>query len=151
MLNYSLHHLADSLAAPLPVSTVTSALAVLLPTIDHLSALEGGSPLAFEATIKLAGNTNSHLNGQEDDADRKHVAKFYTMLDKQMLAIVRVRLNLDPEWDVAHDMVRLEKTATFLRSEIALDKYFEDARKAMEEDVRVHAGEAAAAFSDDSR
>lgn len=130
MLNYDLHRLADSLPSPIPMSTVTSTLATLLPSIAHLSTLSQGAPLAFELLIKLAGNLNSHNTGEESEADARTIAEFYTRLDESMVDVIRRRLEQsnageeNPEWKITRDVKRLENTGDFLRKEMNLGNYF---------------------------
>lgn len=130
MLNYDLHRLTDSLAAPLPTSTLTWTLSTLLPSTTHLASLPAGPPLAFELLIKLAGNLNSHTTGEESLVDNKSIADFYTKLDTDMVDVIRRRLEHNtngeesPEWVIGRDVKRLEKTGTFLRSEMGLENYF---------------------------
>jgi len=149
MLNYDLHRLADSLPSPIPMSTVTSTLATLLPSIAHLSTLSQGAPLAFELLIKLAGNLNSHNTGktlsfslslpctitnmpegEESESDSRTIAEFYTRLDESMVDVIRRRLEQsnageeNPEWKITRDVKRLENTGDFLRKEMNLGNYF---------------------------
>ncbi|CAF9914972.1 MAG: hypothetical protein GOMPHAMPRED_008344 [Gomphillus americanus] len=128
MINFSLHHLADSLPNPIPASTVTDTLSTLLPKISYLSTLPTGPAFAFESLIKLAGNLNSHNSGEETDRDHNTIAEFYTALDDAMEMVVRKRLAAvaegDEHWEVAKDVRRLEKTATFLRKEMNVRNYF---------------------------
>jgi hypothetical protein len=130
MLNYDLHRLADSLPTPIAMSTVTTTLATLLPSITHLSTLSQGAPLAFELLIKLAGNLNSHNTGEESEADARTVAEFYTRLDESMVDVIRRRIEQgnageeSPEWKITRDVKRLESTGEFLRKEMGLNNYF---------------------------
>lgn len=130
MLNYDLHRLADSLPTPIPMSTVTITLATLVPSIAHLSTLSQGAPQAFELLVKLAGNLNSHITGEEDEADAKTIAEFYTLLDQSMVDIIRQRLEQSnagqesPEWMIPRDVKRLEKTGDLLGREMGLRNYF---------------------------
>lgn len=130
MLNYDLHRLADSLPSPIPMSTVTSTLSTLLPSIAHLSTLSQGAPLAFELLIKLAGNLNSHNTGDETENDARIISEFYTRLDESMVDVIRRRLEQsnageeNPEWKITRDVKRLENTGDFLRKEMNLGNYF---------------------------
>ena len=129
-LNNDLHHLQDSVTAHLPTSTFSSALLTLLPSIENLSTLPNGPPLAFEHILKLAGNLNSHGgdDGWNNDADASSRAEFYHRLDECMVDVVRHRLNHgseeDPAWMIARDVKRLEKNGAVLRSKIGLQAYF---------------------------
>lgn len=152
MLNYSLHHLADSLASPLPASTVASSLSTLLPTIAHLSTLPSGSAFAFESLIKLAGNANSHVTGEESEADRRNVTNLYASLDERMVEVVQQRIEGGEEWDLSRDMARLEKTGAYLKKEIGLENYFKDALDAMRREGKWDgAVEGVTRYSDESR
>jgi len=146
MLNYSLHHLADSAPEPLPASTVTSTLTTLLPPVEHLASLPSGGPaFAFEALIKLAGNLNSHSTGEETDADRANVADFYDRLDDAMVDVVGRRIQGDgsgERWNVEKDVNRLEKTGGFLRKEMAVRNYFLRSLEVMKTDAGRHGGHA---------
>ena len=130
MLNYDLHRLADSLPSPIPMSTVTITLSTLVPGVSHLSTLSQGAPQAFELLIKLAGNLNSHITGEENEADSKTIADFYTLLDQSMVDIIRRRLEQSnageesPEWMIPRDVKRLEKTGDLLGREMGLRNYF---------------------------
>ncbi|MCJ1307219.1 hypothetical protein MMC25_000865 [Agyrium rufum] len=147
MLNFDLHRLADSLPSPLPTFTIAETLSALLPSIMQLASLPHGPPLAFELLIKLGGNINSHNTGEESDADMKHIADFYTQLDEKMVDVIRKRIeNMhnsntngmnggggqqdgsspsgDGDWVISKDVRRLEKTGTFLRTEMGLQNYF---------------------------
>ncbi|MCJ1285309.1 hypothetical protein MMC26_004649 [Xylographa opegraphella] len=130
MLNYDLHRLADSLPSPIPMSTVTITLSTLVPPIAHLSTLSQGAPQAFELLIKLAGNLNSHITGEENESDSKTIAEFYTLLDQSMVDIIRQRLEQSnagqesPEWMIPRDVKRIEKTGDLLGREMGLRNYF---------------------------
>ena len=130
VLNHDLHRLQDSLSSHLPTATFATTLAQLIPSIEDLSQLPGGPPLAFELIIKLGGNLNSHGGdeGWNNEADASSRAEFYTRLDDSMLDVVRARLapngREDPPWSVARDVKRLEKTGQFLRSKLGLQSYF---------------------------
>ena len=130
MLNFDLHRLADSLPSRLPTSTIGQTLSTLLPSITHLSTLAQGAPQAFELLIKLGGNINSHNTGEESEADVKSTADFYTRLDETMVDVIRRRIEQgnageeSPEWQISRDVKRLEKTGTFLRTEMGLQNYF---------------------------
>ncbi|MCJ1238651.1 hypothetical protein MMC14_006642 [Varicellaria rhodocarpa] len=130
MLNFDLHRLADSLPSRLPTSTIAQTLSTLLPSISHLSTLSQGALLAFELLIKLGGNINSHNTGEENEADIKSTADFYTRLDESMVDVIRRRIEQgsageeSPEWQIGKDVKRLEKTGVFLRSEMGLQNYF---------------------------
>lgn len=130
VLNHDLHRLQDSLSSHLPTATFATTLAQLIPSIEDLSQLPGGPPLAFELIIKLGGNLNSHGGdeGWNNEADASSRADFYTRLDDTMLDVVRARLapnsREDPPWSVVRDVKRLEKTGQFLRSKLGLQSYF---------------------------
>ncbi|MCJ1405207.1 hypothetical protein MMC11_008433 [Xylographa trunciseda] len=130
MLNYDLHRLADSLPSPIPMSTVTITLSTLVPPIAHLSTLSQGASQAFELLIKLAGNLNSHITGEENESDSKTIAEFYTLLDQSMVDIIRQRLEQSnagqesPEWVIPRDVKRIEKTGDLLGREMGLRNYF---------------------------
>lgn len=130
VLNHDLHRLQDSLSSHLPTATFASTLAQLIPSIEELSSLPGGPPLAFELVIKLGGNLNSHGgdDGWNNDADARSRADFYTRLDECMLDVVHQRLQPgsreDPPWMVSRDVKRLEKTGAFLKSKLGLQAYF---------------------------
>lgn len=138
MLNYNLHQLGDVLPTPPPASTITSALAALLPTIQQLAALPGGPAGAFEALIKLAGNLNSHGTGDESDADRSAIASFYADLDDAMVRVVGLRAAAATEgiedWDISRDLERLQRTGAFLKKEMGVRNYFVRAQEAMRGD-----------------
>lgn len=157
MLNFSLHHLADALPTPVPASTVTNTLAALLPKISYLSTLPAGSPFAFEALIKLAGNLNSHHSGEETDVDRASIAEFYTDLDDIMANVVGKRLmgisDGEEDWDVGRDVRRLEKTAAFLKKEMGVRNYFLRSLDVMRGESRDGAGnaEGTTRYSEESR
>ena len=140
MLNYSLHHLADSLPTTLPASTVTSTLATLLPKISYLSTLPAGPPSAFESIIKLAGNLNSHNTGEETEADKANIAQFYSDIDDVMVGIVGKRVVAvsegEEEWDSIRDVKRLEKTGQFLKKEMGVRNYFLKSLEAMKGEGR---------------
>ena len=129
-LNNDLHHLQDSVTAHLPTSTFASTLLTLLPSVETLSMLPSGPPLAFEHILKLAGNLNSHGgdDGWNNDADASSRAEFYNRLDDCMVEVVRQRLNHgsdeDPAWMIGRDVKRLEKNGAVLRSKIGLQAYF---------------------------
>ncbi|KAI4152114.1 MAG: hypothetical protein LQ340_003099 [Diploschistes diacapsis] len=135
MINFSLHHLADSLPTPIPASTVTATLATLLPKITYLSTLPTGPAFAFESLIKLAGNLNSHNSGEETEVDRSTIADFYTDLDDAMVGVVGKRVVAVAEgedaWEVTRDIRRLEKTAVFLQKEMGVRNYFLRSRETM--------------------
>ncbi|MCJ1344213.1 hypothetical protein MMC31_002416, partial [Peltigera leucophlebia] len=126
VLNHDLHRLQDSLSSHLPTSTFATTLETLLPSIESLSALSSGPPLAFELIIKLGGNLNSHGGdeGWNNEADRASRAAFYARLDEVMVDIIRQRLEMkgaeDPSWAVFKDVKRLEKTGNFLKQKIGL-------------------------------
>lgn len=130
VLNHDLHRLQDSLSSHLPTATFATTLAQLIPSIEDLSTLPGGAPLAFELIIKLGGNLNSHGGdeGWNNDADASSRADFYARLDDCMLDVVKTRLapgsREDPPWVVSRDIKRLEKTGAFLRSKLGLQQYF---------------------------
>lgn len=130
VLNHDLHRLQDSLSSHLPTATFATTLAQLIPSIEDLSTLPGGPPLAFELIIKLGGNLNSHGGdeGWNNDADASSRADFYARLDECMLDVVKMRLapgsREDPPWVVSRDIKRLEKTGAFLRSKLGLQQYF---------------------------
>ena len=128
MINFSLHHLADSLPNPIPASTVTDTLSTLLPKISYLSTLPTGPAFAFESLIKLAGNLNSHNSGEETEEDRNKIAQFYGDLDDTMENVVRKRIVAvaegEEQWEVAKDIRRLEKTSAFLKKEMGVRNYF---------------------------
>lgn len=148
VLNHDLHRLQDSLTTHLPTSTFATTLGALIAPIEELASLPGGPPLAYELVIKLGGNLNSH-NGDEgwnNEADAASRADFYARLDEVMLEIVRARLDIEGlgresgnstgqrgsgssgakggEWSVSGQMVRLEKTGTFLKNKLGLQSYF---------------------------
>ena len=135
MINFSLHHLADSLPTPIPASTVTTTLATLLAKITYLSTLPTGPSFAFESLIKLAGNLNSHNSGEETDVDRNTIADFYNDLDDTMVGVVGKRVVAVAEgeenWDVTRDIRRLDKTAAFLTKEMGVRNYFIRSREVM--------------------
>ncbi|KAG8526237.1 uncharacterized protein KY384_000230 [Bacidia gigantensis] len=154
VLNHDLHRLQDSVSTHLPTATFASTLAQLIPPVEELSRLPGGSPLAFELLIKLGGNLNSHGGdeGWNNDADSASRADFYARLDECMMDVVKMRLKdsdsatgnggvggTHPEdaphvqnggvsqgenWQVGRDIKRLEKTGQFLRSKLGLREYF---------------------------
>ncbi len=130
VLNHDLHRLQDSLSSHLPTATFASTLAQLIPSIEELSSLPSGPPLAFELVIKLGGNLNSHGgdDGWNNDADARSRADFYARLDECLLDVVHQRMQPgsreDPPWMVARDVKRLEKTGTFLKSKLGLQTYF---------------------------
>ena len=130
VLNHDLHRLQDSLSSHLPTATFATTLAQLIPSIEELSTLPGGAPLAFELIIKLGGNLNSHGGdeGWNNDADASSRADFYARLDDCMSDVVKLRLTPghreDSPWQVGRDVKRLEKTGAFLRSKLGLQAYF---------------------------
>ena len=137
VLNHDLHRLQDSLSSHLPTATFATTLAQLIPSIEDLSQLPGGPPLAFELIIKLGGNLNSHGGdeGWNNEADASSRADFYARLDDSMLDVVRARLVPNsgevPPWQVPRDVKRLEKTGQFLRSKLGLQSYFPRSLEAM--------------------
>ena len=135
MINFSLHHLADSLPTPIPASTVTTTLGTLLPKITYLSTLPTGPAFAFESLIKLAGNLNSHNSGEETEVDRATIADFYNDLDDAMVGVAGKRVVAIAEgeetWDTTRDIRRLEKTAVFLQKEMGVRNYFLRSREVM--------------------
>ena len=156
MINYSLHHLADSLPTPLPSSTVTSTLSSLLPKISYLSTLPTGPSFAFESIIKLGGNLNSHHSGEETEVDHASIAEFYSDIDDVMVNIVGKRVvgiaEGEEEWDVGRDVKRLEKTGQFLKKEMGVRNYFLRSLDVMKGQGRNTRGEEAMTrYSDDSR
>ena len=128
VLNHDLHRIQDSLSSHLPTATFASTLAQLIPSIEELSNLPGGPPLAFELIVKLGGNLNSHGGDQgwNNDADARSRADFYNHLDECMLDVVHQRLanREDPPWMISKDIKRLEKTGTFLKNKLGLQTYF---------------------------
>lgn len=128
MINFSLHHLADSLPNPIPASTVTDTLSTLLPKISYLSTLPTGPAFAFESLTKLAGNLNSHNSGEETEGERNKIAQFYADLDDTMEHVVRKRIDAvadgEEQWEVGKDIRRLEKTSAFLKKEMGVRNYF---------------------------
>ena len=162
MINFSLHHLADSLPTPIPATTVTNTLSTLLPKISYLSTLHTGPAFAFESLIKLAGNLNSHNSGEETESDRATIADFYSDLDDTMVGVVGKRVVAVAEgeesWDVTKDIRRLEKTAAFLRKEMGVRNYFLRSLETMRGDSRTSNvnpgfgnGEPMSHYSPDSR
>lgn len=146
VLNHDLHRLQDSLSSHLPTSTFATTLETLLPSIESLSALPGGPPLAFELIIKLGGNLNSHGGdeGWNNEADRASRAAFYARLDEVMVDIIRQRLEMkgaeDPTWTVFKDVKRLEKTGNFLKQKIGLQQYFPRSVERMQFEVNRQEG-----------
>lgn len=146
VLNHDLHRLQDSLSSHLPTSTFATTLETLLPSIESLSALPSGPPLAFELIIKLGGNLNSHGGdeGWNNEADRASRAAFYARLDEVMVDIIRQRLEMkgaeDPSWTVFKDVKRLEKTGNFLKQKIGLQQYFPRSVERMQFEVNRQEG-----------
>lgn len=146
VLNHDLHRLQDSLSSHLPTSTFATTLETLLPSIESLSALPSGPPLAFELIIKLGGNLNSHGGdeGWNNEADRASRAAFYARLDEVMVDIIRQRLEMkgaeDPSWAVFKDVKRLEKTGNFLKQKIGLQQYFPRSVERMQFEVNRQEG-----------
>lgn len=146
VLNHDLHRLQDSLSSHLPTSTFATTLETLLPSIESLSALTSGPPLAFELIIKLGGNLNSHGGdeGWNNEADRASRAAFYARLDEVMVDIIRQRLEMkgaeDPPWAVFKDVKRLEKTGNFLKQKIGLQQYFPRSVERMQFEVNRQEG-----------
>ena len=140
MINFNLHHLADSLPSPIPASTVTTTLQALIPKIIYLSTLPTGPAFAFESLIKLAGNVNSHNSGEETEVDRATIAEFYNDLDDAMVGVVNKRMvavnDGEETWDVSRDIRRLEKTAVFLQKEMGVRNYFLRSRETMRADSK---------------
>lgn len=146
VLNHDLHRLQDSLSSHLPTSTFATTLETLLPSIESLSTLPSGPPLAFELIIKLGGNLNSHGGdeGWNNEADRASRAAFYARLDEVMVDIIRQRLEMkgaeDPSWAVFKDVKRLEKTGNFLKQKIGLQQYFPRSVERMQFEVNRQEG-----------
>lgn len=141
VLNHDLHRLQDSLSTHLPTSTFATTLETLIPSIENLSSLPAGPPLAFELIIKLGGNLNSHGGdeGWNNEADVASRAAFYGRLDECMVDVIRQRLSQsrgeDPPWMIVRDIKRLEKTGTFLKSKIGLQSYFPRSLDVMQYEV----------------
>ncbi len=140
VLNHDLHRLQDSLSQHLPTSTFATTLSTLIPSIEQLSALPGGPPLAFELLIKLGGNLNSHGGdeGWNNEADAASRADFYGRLDEVMVDVIRGRLQggENPPWNVVRDVKRLEKTGAFLREKLGLQTYFPRSLEVMHYEVK---------------
>lgn len=142
VLNHDLHRLQDSLSTHLPTSTFATTLETLIPSIENLSSLPGGPPLAFELIIKLGGNLNSHGGdeGWNNEADVASRAAFYGRLDDCMVDVIRQRLSQsrgeDPPWMIIRDIKRLEKTGSFLKSKIGLQAYFPRSLDVMQYEVK---------------
>lgn len=142
VLNHDLHRLQDSLSSHLPTSTFATTLETLIPSIESLSSLPGGPPLAFELVIKLGGNLNSHGgdDGWNNEADASSRANFYGRLDECMVDVIRQRLTQsrgeEPPWMIVRDIKRLEKTGSFLKSKIGLQAYFPRSLEVMQYEVK---------------